>query len=158
MLLPRAGSLASLVALATLLPACQSWKFDAVRQVVDREHEWAESMQAHDFAALDDILAEEFRLTFVEAPDFIPPGAPPELPRQAWLDNTRQMTFGSIDMSNLNVYFHGRNVATVRMDMTLEDWRFNGELIPPDYELTDIWVRRDGRWQVVNRVSEPVEP
>ncbi len=141
--------------LALPLGACQTWKFDAGRELVESELAWAEALAAHDWETLDQILAAEFRLTFVELPDFIPPGAPPELPRQEWLDNTRQMTFGNVVADSMNIRYHGRNVATVRLEMTLEDWRFNGNLIPPDYDLTDVWVRRDGRWQVINRISEP---
>lgn len=118
--------------------------------LMDREREWADAMSAHDFERLNDILAEEFRLSFV---DF--PGA---LPREGWLANLRGMTFGPIDMKHSTITMHGENVATVRMRMTLQDWRFGDDLFPPDYDLTDIWVLRDGRWQVINRISEPLDP
>jgi hypothetical protein len=68
------------------------------------------------------------------------------------------MTFGPIEMDRLRVSMQGENVATVRMRMTLHDWFWGEDPIPAEYDLTDVWVRRDGRWQVINRISEPLEP
>ncbi len=110
-------------------------------------------MRGHDFAALEGILAAEFRLTFVESSDR--PGKP-EVTREQWLENLKQMTFGPVEMRGMRVTMQGERVAAVRMRMTLEEWKFGDSLIPPEYDLTDVWVHRDGRWQVVNRISEPV--
>jgi len=41
---------------------------DAKSQVLQREREWVEAMRGHDYDTLDDTLAREFRLTFVERP------------------------------------------------------------------------------------------
>jgi hypothetical protein len=68
------------------------------------------------------------------------------------------MTFGPIEMERMRVSMQGENVAAVRMRMTLHDWDWGTDLFPPECGVTDIWVRRDGRWQVINRISEPPEP
>lgn len=144
----RPATTVSLWALTgALLAGCTS---HAASNVRDREHQWTAAMRAHDLGTLDDILAEEFRLSFV---DF--PGA---LPREQWLANLENMTFGPIEMDRLRVSMQGENVATVRMRMTLHDWYWGEDPIPAEYDLTDVWVRRDGRWQVINRISEPLEP
>ena len=119
-----------------------------------REAELTDAARSHDDTALDQILAPEFRLTFVRLTDM--PGKP-EITRERWLENLRSMTFGPVEMQDQIVTMQGENVATVRMNMVLHDWRMLGNLIPPNYDLTDIWVRRDGRWQLVNRISEPLD-
>lgn len=119
--------------------------------VLERESEWAEAMRAHDTATLDGVLAQEFRLSFVDTP-----GAPPQITREEWLENLSVMTFGPVTMSDQRVTMQGENVATVRMRMVLEEWTVPGGTLPPVYDLTDTWVLREGRWQVVSRISEPV--
>jgi hypothetical protein len=54
------------------------------------------------------------------------------------------------------VIIRGSGTAIVRMRRKLDE-RTVGDLIrPPTYEVTDVWVRREGCWQVVRRVREPV--
>lgn len=120
-----------------------------------REQAWADAMRKHDVAALEQILADEFRLTFVE----LIPGRPgkPEVARELWLENLKSMTFGPIEMRDTHITMLGQNVAAVRFRMILADWKWGEHVIPPNYDVTDIWVLRDGRWQVVNRISEPLD-
>jgi hypothetical protein len=127
----------------------------AAADILSREHAWAEAMRHHDMTALEEILATEFRLSFVDVSKG-PPGKP-EVPRELWLSNLEQMTFGPVEMIGMHVSMQGEHVATVRMRMELHDWKWGEHVIPPSYDVTDIWVRRDGRWQAVNRISEPLE-
>jgi len=148
---------ASILALALLFSACASTQPPArsvkpltiADEVKAMETTWARAMTMHDYEALDRILGEEFRLHFVDRP-----GA---LPREAWLANLENMTFGPVSMADQEVTMQGENVAVVRMRMTLVDWMWGENRIPPKNDLTDTWVLRDGRWQVVSRISEPLE-
>ncbi|MFG0283893.1 MAG: nuclear transport factor 2 family protein [Phycisphaerales bacterium JB039] len=150
------ASAAVLSALAVVLGACAGGpQPDAGAGLLDREQAWADAMSAHDSDVLDEILAPEYRLTYV--PDLGFPGKP-EVTREMWLENLEVMTFGPITMSQQRVTMCGDNIAVVEMQMTLEQWQAAGQTLPPNYHLADIWVRRDGRWQVVNRISEPLDP
>ncbi len=122
--------------------------------LLEREQAWTDAMRHHDYDALEQILAAEFRLTFVILMDR--PGKP-EITREQWLENMEHMTFGLVEMHDQRVVMHGENVATVRMRMILHDWMIFDNQLPPDYDLTDVWAFRDNRWQVINRISEPIE-
>jgi len=63
------------------------------------------------------------------------------------------MTWDSYDLSEIEVISWG-NVAVVRARHTITNWRIGDRAAPPDYRVTDSWVRRDGRWQLISRVSE----
>ena len=147
---------AVMVALALNLGACAGGpQPDAGAELLDREQAWTDAMSDHDYDALDEILAPEYRLTFV--PDLGFPGKP-EVTREMWLENLAVMTFGPITMSQQRATLLGDNIAVVEMQMKLDQWQAAGQTLPPNYHLADIWVRRDGRWQVVNRISEPLDP
>jgi len=153
----RAACIGTLGAVLPFVAACATGPKDpsiegARAGVLEREQAWADAIRARDTEALRGILAGEFRLTFVDLP-----GAPPEVTREQWLGNLAVMSFGPVTMSDQRVTMHGDNVATVRMRMVLEEWTVPDRTLPPVYDLTDTWVLRDGRWQVVSRISEPVE-
>ncbi len=79
------------------------------------------------------------------------------LPRALWLDNLGHMTFGEVRMDDMSVTMQRDAVATVKMRMHLQDWMVETHPLPPLYDLVDVWVHRAGRWQVVMRISQPVE-
>lgn len=104
----------------------------------------------HDEAALDRIIGEEFRLSG-------PEGA--AVPRDRWFANLRSMTWDSYDLSEFEVFASG-DVAVVRSRQTIKNWRF-GDRVNPQViaRVTDTWVKRDARWQLIQRTSERlVEP
>lgn len=117
---------------------------DEIRQA---EEAWARAVVSADMAALDRLLAPEFVLA---GPDTtVPP-----FPRAPWLENIRSRVVrtDSASVSDLQVRGTGDSaVATLQYY-----WR-------PVYRdtargehrssLQDTWVRRDGRWQVVRRVT-----
>jgi len=125
-----------------------------VAAVLGMEQAWTDAMRAHNYAQLETILAEEFRLSMVKKLDR--PGKP-EITREMWLGNLENMSFGPVTMLDMHVTMHGNNRAIVEMHMTLKDWTMFGNPLPADYDLTDVWVRREGRWRVVARISEELE-
>lgn len=131
-------------------------------EVVQREFAWADAMRAKDMAALRDIMAPDFRLTVEEIPEFmltIDNGEPvPGTPRSRWLANLEDMSFGPVEISNVNTVNIASDLVAVNMWMYLEDWRGPDGTIPALYELTDIWLNRDGQWRVITRYSRPLDP
>lgn len=156
--------LIALIVAALAAPGCQTVEVGAhgndgvsghlSAALLEREQAWTDATRNHDYDALEQIMAAEFRLTFVILMER--PGKP-EVTREMWLENLANMTFGAVEMQDLRVAAYGENVATVRMRMILHDWKLLDDQLPPNYDLTDIWVFRDGRWQVINRISEPID-
>lgn len=144
-----------LVLLCLALGSCQAEEQNRIRML---EAEWADALENKDLERLDALLAAEYRLTFVDAWPGPADAEKPEVDRARWLENTRGMSFGLIEMHDLKVMPLGNNVAIARLRMVLNDWRMGDEKLPSTYDVTDVWVRRDGRWQVVNRISEPLAP
>jgi len=146
-----------LAAAALTLCSCASTEARLKEQrtatMLERERLWITAMCDHDEATLQQLLADEFVLTFTDMS-----GAPGAVPRAQWFDNLRHMTFGAVRIDAPSVTMHGDAVATVRMRMHLQEWKVQDHALPPLYDLLDVWVRRAGRWQVVMRISEMVEP
>jgi len=127
--------------------------------IEERELAWAKAMRNGDMETLERILAAEYRLTFadIDSLDFIPEGQPPYTPRHIWLRNTAQMEFGEVTISDVRVNRLGERFASAVFRMELADWKQGDREIPSRYEVVDLWVYRDGRWQVVNRSSTPLD-
>ena len=105
--------------------------------------EWMTAVVARDAATLDRVLADEFRLAsslgaFVD--------------RAAWLRMAlHEVEAESFAYSDVTVRAYG-DVAVMQ-----SRWRQRARLRGKDWSgeglLTDVWVWRDGRWQVVARHS-----
>ena len=112
------------------------------------EHDWGEAFVKRDFAFLERIVAPEFRL-FVAHPD----GRHNLAPRAMWMRNARNFRYAEFVVETVDVNLAGDTaVATVQV--------FNrvamkpGEAPKPHRSfLTDTWVRRNGKWQVIHRYS-----
>ena len=113
------------------------------------EHEWAEAFQRLDVSYLERLLAAEFRLSFVTDPR-----APRTMPREEWLATLPRMSFGPYEIFRSQEVKFG-NVGVIHFACRFTEWRLDGNPLPPDYSITDVFIKRDGRWQVVNRISEP---
>lgn len=98
----------------------------------------------HDRASLDQILAEEFGLS---KPDRA------ATPRDRWLANVERITVDSAQISEPQVSAWG-DVAVVRTRQHFVHWRTAGVENPSDFRVTDLWVVRMGRWQLLRRYSE----
>ena len=119
------------------------------------EQRWMDALAAKDRATLEELLASEFSIIGV--------GSTPQdltTDRQSWLDVGLKRPFPKHAVSNVTVTMLG-DVAVVQhvltgdyppQSMTAE----GGNLT---FLITDVWVRRAGRWQVVTRHSSlPLPP
>lgn len=143
-----------------LLAACSGTHHAAV---IDREVELITAMQRKDMATLESVMAPDFRLTLEEIPPFaltIDEGNPaPGLPGWRWRANLGSMTFGQIEIAGVDAISIADDLIAVNMTMTLDEWVSDGPAGPEDisgiYDLTDVWVNRDGEWRVISRYSRP---
>jgi len=112
----------------------------AVHELVELSHELVRSVQEHDQARLAELLADEFTLL----------GAAGELDRAGLLEaagGTYEIDSFSYDEIDSEVYGN----TAVLVSRYRQAGRFAGADVSRDLRVTDIWVRRDGRWQIVRR-------
>jgi ketosteroid isomerase-like protein len=122
------------------------------QEIVEAEREWADVIIRKDQVAADRILADEFRLT---GPQLQRLSTGRATAKDVWLETLPLIDVQSFDFSDMQITIYGSAaVAFVRATL---DWSIQGRPLPRLYMLTDLWVKRDGRWQVVTRVSEPLD-
>ena len=120
-------------------------------ELLELEHDWVRALKTDDREALELLLAPEFRLSFSKDPR-----APRVLSREEWFENLEKMTFEGAVILEFQESLLG-NVGFLHMRVRFDGWRFEGNLLPALYIVTDVFVKRDGRWQVTNRISESLE-
>ena len=106
--------------------------------------EWMDAIRTRDRAALEAFMAPEFRLTSARSDQWID--------RDRWLE----LALAEVEMVSFTV----DEMETVLIDDAAVVWsrisqqaKVGGEDWSDRFMLTDIWVRRDDRWQVVARHS-----
>jgi hypothetical protein len=102
----------------------------------------------HDTAALKEIIAREYQLTG--------PRVSQSVPRDKWLMNCFQWSFDSATHSEITVT-NWEEVAVFRSLQHFYNLKVgNNELVAktPGSWVTDLWIKRDGRWQLLTRLSE----
>jgi len=120
-------------------------------ELLELEHQWNVAFKTRDIDYLQNFLAPEFRLSFADDPR-----APKVFSRESWFENLEHMRFGACEIVEHKESIHA-NVGVFQMFARFTDWTFDGELLPSDFDVTDVFVKRAGRWQVVNRISEGVK-
>ena len=120
---------------------------DAEREILERQDQWMDAARRKDVGALESILGEEYvlisaRLGFVD--------------RRSWLD--------AIPSYNIREFEYVDSEISVYVDTAVSNSRyrqeadFGGQDLSSPFYVTDVWVHRDGRWQVVSRhTSIPTE-
>ena len=120
-------------------------------EVLAREKEWAAAIVRKDEKALENILGSEYSLITANG----------ETQRNVWLEGAvKWMDHKALEFREGRVQVYG-DVAVVRCTVhwhvllkgKLQDPRFGTREINSDFRITDVWVKRDGRWQVVLRHS-----
>lgn len=119
-------------------------------ELLQIEHAWTRAFQVMDRPFLEDLLAPEYRLTFGEDSR-----APRVISRQEWFVALEKMSFGQCKISGVHEVVYG-NRGVIHMQASFEDWVFDGTPLPVEYVITDVFVKREGRWQIINRISEGV--
>ncbi len=112
------------------------------------EHALNVGVKNHDTAMLKDIIAKEYQLTG--------PRSTQPVPRDKWLVNCFQWSFDSATHTEISVT-SWEEVAVFRSLQFFYNLKVgNNEVVAksPGSWVTDLWIRRDGRWQLLTRLSE----
>ena len=115
-----------------------------VEELVELSHELVRAVQAHDRARLEELLADEFSLD----------GAAGRLDREGLLDAAAgAYRIEDFSYEEIDPDVYGSTAVVVsryRQEATLA-----GRDLTARLRVTDVWVRRDGRWQIVRRHATP---
>ena len=116
---------------------------DTTQTLIDLQRDWMDAWRRDDRARLEEILAPEFTLTSARTDRLVD--------RAEWLrllDTTRSESF---EYSDFLVQVFG-DAAVVKSRLT-QVATVGGQPWNATFMVTDVWIRRDGRWQVVARHS-----
>jgi len=104
------------------------------------EREWVSAIVNKDGATIDRLLAEEFAGTSPTAHSYT---------KRMAIDDLKSGAFvvTSMDLDEISVNSYG-NVA-VAFASQEEKSTYDGKDISGHYHYTDVWVKKDGRWQAV---------
>jgi ketosteroid isomerase-like protein len=121
------------------------------QEIVNAEKDWMRAVASGDEATLRRLVGDEFAFTSAYSTGEV--AGKDDFIKNA-LTGVKGMDFELHD-SRIHVY---GDAAVVNTGMKIK-YTFNGQDRSGDYLVTDVWVRRDGRWQVVTRHSSlPVRP
>ena len=109
------------------------------------EVEWMARMQARDMERLEELVAEGFRFTAIHL-------NPEPMTREQWMGAAREgYTIVSFAFESMDIDLFGdTSVIHARYSQVAN---FEATNLSNVFQLTDVWARHDGRWQVVARHS-----
>ena len=115
-------------------------------ELVALEHEWTQAIVENDMDRLERIVGQEYTLA---ANNF--PGGRTRLSREEWMTTVPAYEVHSYEFADIAVHDY-EDAAVVLADLRLRA-TVRGEDRSGGFTVTDVWVRRDGRWRVVARSS-----
>jgi ketosteroid isomerase-like protein len=114
-------------------------------ELLELSEAWMRAVQAHDAEALEQLVAPGFRFMAIHL-------APEPLDREWWMDAAlTRYELVSFSFLDAEVVVHG-DTAIVHSRYSQIAYLDTNDL-SHDFRLTDVWARRDGRWQVLARHS-----
>ena len=122
----------------------------AEKALLALERKWMGALQQRDASALSQLVSEDFTLV---SPRLVVAAGD----REKYFQHAmRDLSLTSYDFEGLTVRLYGRTAVVsgrLRQSATAagEDWGGN-------YLFTDVWVSRDGAWQVVSRHTSMLPP
>ena len=117
--------------------------------LISLQHEWMEAVKRRDIEFLERLLGPEFVL-FTGRPGI------ETRTRQQYLDVTRdRYTLDSFEYVALDVHTYG-DFGLVRSRYS-QRGRMDDKERNQAFLMTDVWVKRDGRWQAVSRHISPLD-
>ncbi len=110
------------------------------RELIELSHELVRAVQVHDTARLEALVADEFTLQ----------GAAGQLDREAFLEAAAgPYEIAAFAYEEIDPEIYGNTAVLVsryHQDATLD-----GRDLTHHMNVTDVWMRRGGRWQIVRR-------
>lgn len=114
-------------------------------ELIELSHEWMNAWIRRDGATLDRILADSFLITSARSMGEL-------ADKRQYLDNALHgWTGNTFTYERMQVRLYGEMAiinSLARQTATVDGQDWSGEFL-----LTDVWVKLDGRWQVVTRHS-----
>jgi ketosteroid isomerase-like protein len=111
-----------------------------VHELVELAHELVRAVQRHDRAALETLLADEFTLL----------GAAGEMSREELLDAASgSYVIDEFAYEEIDPEVYGNTAVLV--SRYRQAGCIDGRDVSHAMKVTDVWVRRNGRWQIVRR-------
>ena len=112
------------------------------------EYQWRDALIAKDEATLRRLIHPQFRLVGIRSTGSV------AVDLEQWIEALKRMDIASLEVRITEcVALESTMVATVDAQWRV---RYLGQLIDERVLLTDVWVRENGRWQVLRRHSSPV--
>ena len=112
------------------------------------EYQWRDALIAKDETSLRRLIHPQFRLVGIRSTGSV------AVDLEQWIEALKRMDIASLEVRITEcVALESTMVATVDAQWRV---RYLGQLIDERVLLTDVWVREDGRWQVLRRHSSPV--
>jgi ketosteroid isomerase-like protein len=114
-------------------------------ELAELEQEWMSAMQARDMDRLEQLVAGGFRFTAIHL-------NPEPMTREQWMGAAREgYTIVSFAYESMDIDIFGdTGVIHARYSQVAN---YESTNLSNVFQLTDVWARRDGRWQVVARHS-----
>ena len=119
------------------------------QEIARLQEAWMQAWIDRDTATCERLLAPEFRLRSVATDDVVD--------RRDWLSQVElgRVTGTGFSYDEMDVAIAGDTAVT--MSRTTQEAQIDGRDWSATLHVTDVWVRRDGDWQVVARhASVPV--
>ena len=119
-----------------------------VKLIRTLEQQWGQAFVKRDFAFIDRIIAPEYRLA-VAAPD----GGVSLTYRDEWMRNSRVFEHQAFAVDVIEVATAGDTAVALAQGLWTVKMRPDRPAQAIRFVVTDTWVRRKGRWQVIYRYS-----
>ena len=114
------------------------------------EREWRDALCSKDMERLRTLIHPKFTLIATRST------GPFTMCRDEWLEAIQRRELIRIDLKVQDaVVFEDVIVGTIEANWCVD---YRGKPIEDCVLLTDVWVRDEGRWQVVRRHSSPLPP
>lgn len=120
-----------------------------VAEIRRLEHDWGQAFVRRDFALIERIVAPEFRLAVVS-----PQGRVFLTYRDEWMRNTRAFEVSAFEAEVVDVTTAGNTAVALVQGLWTVKRRADGPFETIRFAVTDTWLRRNGRWQVIHRYSQ----
>jgi ketosteroid isomerase-like protein len=121
-----------------------------LQQFVTLEEDWMKAVARKDVDALNRFMADEFTLTSAYSTGNV-------ITKEEFIKNIQSVKQNELSFYNATLGIYG-DVAILKARIK-DNYTMNGEDRSGDYLITDVWVKRDGRWQIVTRHSSlPMKP
>jgi ketosteroid isomerase-like protein len=116
------------------------------QKVIQMERDWADAMMRNDPSVIERIEADDYAYVM----DGMKGGKPSDVEQAQ-----KHAYAGTAELTDMHVRVFG-DTAIVTGKAALRDAKYMGKDVSGDYLFTDVFVKRNGRWQVVASHSNRV--